>query len=133
MRGSELIIAESWLSDGQQNQKQPPAMPLQREFIDASIAEKHRIEIEKEEQRQRELEQEKKARELAELATQQQKKATKNAQIGIAVSSIIALIATSFFLLIVRESKLKDKLLSLIYLLKQWLQKADLLVILQKH
>ncbi|MDJ0718279.1 MAG: TIR domain-containing protein [Prochloraceae cyanobacterium] len=53
LRGCELTIAANWLSDAQQNQKQPPVTFLQKEFIDASVAETEGLEREKKEQRRK--------------------------------------------------------------------------------
>ncbi len=36
LRGSELAIAENWLSEADKNNKQPPATELQQQFIEAS-------------------------------------------------------------------------------------------------
>jgi WD40 repeat protein len=36
LRGTEFVIAETWLQDAQEHRKQPPATDLQKEFIHAS-------------------------------------------------------------------------------------------------
>ncbi|MGK7880471.1 MAG: TIR domain-containing protein [Crocosphaera sp.] len=47
LRGSELNIAENWLSEAQKNNKQPPATELQKQFIRASTELRYRLEQKK--------------------------------------------------------------------------------------
>ena len=53
LRGSELAIAQNWLEEAKNNNKQPPATEVQKGFIGASDDLRDRQEKEKESQQKR--------------------------------------------------------------------------------
>ena len=80
LRGSELVIAENWLSEAEKNNQKPPTTKLQKEFIGASGELRDCQQKEKENQQKAELERQKRDKRMAQ---------------GIAVGSVGALVISS--------------------------------------
>ena len=69
LRGSELVLAQNWLADAEQQAKRPAQTPLQQTFIQASIDFQARLLQQDEAQRLRQLAQERRARKMAQRTT----------------------------------------------------------------
>ncbi len=69
LRGSELVIAQNWLANAEQQAKRPTPTSLQQTFIQASIDLQTRLQQQEEAQHQRQLAQERRARKMAQRTT----------------------------------------------------------------
>ncbi|MGB5595298.1 MAG: hypothetical protein WBM32_08570 [Crocosphaera sp.] len=86
LRGSELSIAENWLSEAEKNNKKPPATELQQQFIGASGELRDRIEQEK-------IAQEKEKENRRKRDIRNTRLIAVGSSVAFAVSSILAVIA----------------------------------------
>lgn len=103
LRGSEFILAQTWLKKIEQQNKQPPASELQQEFIQASQTALEGAEAAEKERQEQVLKLQKERAQEAEKRLEQEKKIARRQKQWLVVVSLLGGLVTLLGLITARE------------------------------